>query len=375
LELYEKIYVAPEFLEGPHGEIACETCHGGDPSDGDWRTAHRGVVRDPSFPDPSEACGSCHPEIAQGAAASLHYTIAPLRAAFAARMDNACPAAQETASTAAETHCGACHASCGQCHVSRPDYVAGGLLSKHHFKKTPPMESTCAGCHGGRVSGEFTGAREKSEADIHFEDEEMTCMACHKAEEMHAAAGAGTTRHTLAHRPDCIKCHPEADAENASNPAHRLHRGRLACQVCHVQAYKNCSSCHVGRDKDGLPFFKCRKTEVTFKIGLNPKPDESHPQTFVVVRHPPADPEMLDHYRKGVLNAFDKVPTWKRAAPHNIRRQTEQNRECNNCHGNAALFLGPQDMEPWELKANAAVIVPRERVPPRLENPASAADQ
>lgn len=371
MELYEKIYVAPEFLQGPHGEIACETCHGGDPSDGDWRTAHRGVVRDPSFPDPFEACGSCHPEIAREAASSLHYTIAPLKAAFGARMENACPAAQETASRAAETHCGACHASCGQCHVSRPDYVAGGLLFKHHFKKTPPMESTCAGCHGGRVSGEFTGAREKSEADVHFEDEEMTCVACHKAEEMHAAAGDGTTRHTLAQRPGCIKCHPEADAENSANPAHRLHRRRLACQVCHAQAYKNCFSCHVGRDKEGLPFFKCRKTEVAFKIGLNPQPNEDRPQTFVVVRHPPADPKMLDHYRKDVLNAFDKVPTWKRAAPHNIRLRTEQNSECNNCHGNATLFLGPQDMESWELKANAAVIVPRERVPPRLENPAA----
>ncbi len=375
MELYEKIYVKPDFLETDHGQIACVDCHGGDPDDPDWQTAHREVVADPTFPDPGSACGPCHPEIAETAAGSLHYTIAPLRGAFAARMDNPCPAARQTAAKAAETHCGTCHASCGQCHVSRPDYVAGGLLARHHFKKTPPMDSTCAGCHGGRVSGEFTGVREDSEADVHYEDEEMTCMACHKAEEIHAAAGAGATRHTLVQRPACIKCHPEAVAEDAPNRAHRLHRGRLACQVCHAQAYKNCSSCHVGRDKEGLAFFKCRKTEVMLKIGLNPQPDEARPETFAVVRHPPVDPKMLDHYRKGVLNAFARVPTWKRAAPHNIRRQTEQNRDCNSCHGNAAIFLGPQDMEDWELKANAAVIVPRERVPQRLENPAAAADR
>ena len=48
-------------------------------------------------------------------------------------------------------HCDNCHTSCGQCHVSRPDYVNGGFLARHAFQKTPPMETTCASCHGGRI--------------------------------------------------------------------------------------------------------------------------------------------------------------------------------------------------------------------------------
>ena len=368
MELYEKIYVKPDFLKSVHGEIACEQCHGGDPADADWQTAHRGVVRDPTFPDPSGACGPCHPEIAATAAGSLHFTIAPLAAAVRARMGPAPTAVAAAVGKALGNHCGACHASCGQCHVSRPDYVAGGLLAKHLFKKTPPMDSTCAGCHGGRVHGEFTGAQPGLAADVHFEDEEMTCMGCHKATEMHAAAEAGRSRFDLPQRPSCAACHPEAAAADAPNRSHRLHRDQVACQVCHAQANKNCFSCHVGQDKEGLPFFKCRQTRMMFKIGYNPRPGPDRPQRFVVLRHPPADPKLLDHYAPGALKNFDAVPTWKLDTPHNIQRVTEQNRACNNCHGNAALFLGPDDLEPGEQTANAAVIVPLNRVPRRLSS-------
>ena len=54
---HEKLYVDEEFLEEDvnHGEIGCDTCHGGDPDDPNWETAHTGLIRDPSFPD----AGAC----------------------------------------------------------------------------------------------------------------------------------------------------------------------------------------------------------------------------------------------------------------------------------------------------------------------------
>jgi thiosulfate/3-mercaptopyruvate sulfurtransferase len=42
---------------------------------------------------------------------------------------------------------------------------------------------------------------------------------------------------------------------------------------------------------------------------------------------------------------------------HNIQRLTPQNQECNNCHGQADLFLTTDDVAPDELGANQAVIV------------------
>ena len=77
LELYEKIYVKPSFLETEHGQIACEECNGGDPKDSNWQTAHKGVVKDPTFTDADRVCGECHEEIIYTAKNSLHYTLAP----------------------------------------------------------------------------------------------------------------------------------------------------------------------------------------------------------------------------------------------------------------------------------------------------------
>ena len=54
---------------------------------------------------------------------------------------------------------------------------------------------------------------------------------------------------------------------------------------------------------------------------------------------------------------FDALPTWKYATPHNIQRNTPQNQECNNCHGQTDLFLTADDVDPDELEANKDVIV------------------
>ncbi len=42
---HEKILVDSKILEDEnHGEMACVDCHGGNPDDPNWKTAHEGVV-------------------------------------------------------------------------------------------------------------------------------------------------------------------------------------------------------------------------------------------------------------------------------------------------------------------------------------------
>jgi thiosulfate/3-mercaptopyruvate sulfurtransferase len=363
LELYEKVYVKADFLETDHGAIACPDCHDGNPAADNWRAAHQDVVRDPTYPDPATTCGECHAEIVATAKTSLHYTLEPMKSAIHQRIGTENKAARNVIHGAMQRHCLGCHASCGQCHVSRPDYADGGFLAAHRFVNPPSMDTTCASCHGGRVYGEYTGAIDEDDADVHYADQEMTCMACHRSVEMHASAAAAVSRIDLPERPTCRSCHPDAVSKNSQNRSHITHRNTVACQVCHAQSSKSCFNCHVGTDEMGLPYFKCKETRMVFKIGLNPTKSEKRPYDFVVVRHPPVAPETFDAYVKGGLDHFDDLPTWKPSFPHNIKRLTRQNQTCNHCHGNASLFLGHGDLDEWEITANAGVVVPDNRIP------------
>ncbi len=368
MELYQRIYVASSFLETEHGQIACEQCHGGRPDDDNWQTAHEGLVTDPTLLDADRVCGACHGDIVGTAKNSLHYTLAPMYQAVFNRAGGACcaPKTKTILKESMDRHCGACHSSCGQCHISRPDYVKGGFLAKHHFKGTPPMDTTCASCHGGRVHGEFTGTNEDFSPDVHFEDEEMTCMNCHGAQEMHADAQKVSSRYTLPEKPTCIQCHEEVLQPDGKNLYHTSHGSKLACQVCHSQASKSCFSCHVGTDKKGLPWFKCKKTDVMFKIGLNPDKRDQAPFEYVVVRHTPVVPDTFKFYIPSGLEQFSKASTWKRATPHNIIRKTSQTQTCNSCHGKPDLFLQKKDLTPEGIDANQNVIVPDDRIPGKI---------
>ena len=363
LETYEKIYVKAGFLDTDHGEIPCQDCHGGDPSDPDWQTAHQGVTSDPTLKDSARVCGECHEEITASAANSLHFTLAPMKLALKKRVGESGSAHWPQVNQAFERHCGQCHTSCGQCHVSRPYYVQGGLLAGHVFLKRPPMDVTCASCHGGRVQGDFSGAFKGREADVHFEVQEMECLDCHKGAAMHADASSVKSRFEFPLRPACRDCHEDAIAGKNRPRAHKEHGDKVACQVCHGQPVKNCFDCHLGVDKEGLPYYKTGPSETLFKIGRNPSVSDDRPEKWIALRHPPVNRGLMDFYIKDAFPAFNDLETWKRDAPHNIRRITEQNRDCNNCHGRPELFLREEDVREGERIANARVIVPDELIP------------
>jgi hypothetical protein len=365
---HEKVYVDSEFAEDEnHGEMGCEECHGGNPSDPNWKTAHKGVVKDPSYPDPSKTCGQCHEEIAETFKTSLHMTLAPYKKMIDMRA-NPDESVHAKVERARESHCNSCHSSCGQCHVSRPDSVDGGLLASHLFQKRPPVHTVCTACHGSRIEKEYFGKNAGIPPDIHKE-KYFKCGKCHKAEEMHGDGKDYGNRYEVENGPNCLDCHEEIYKETSVNAKqHTDHKAKLSCHVCHSMPYKNCYGCHVGKDEQGLKYYKTQGSMLNFKIGLNPLQSEKRPEKFVTLRHVPVDPDTFKIYVEDGLSRFDALPSWKLATPHNIRRQTPQNKTCNGCHGNADLFLGMKDVKAEYLEANKKVIVPSELIPQKVKD-------
>ena len=364
MALHEKVFVDKYWLidDPVHGSIACIQCHGGDPEDGDWRTAHEDVYRDPSWDNLDASCGMCHQETARTFTTSLHATLNAYVVAVDARASTD-PLIINQVHTGRDNHCMNCHASCGQCHVSRPATVDSGLLASHYFQKRPPMKETCAACHGSRIDKEYFGKNEGMQADVH-QKKYMRCEACHSGDEMHGDGNVYESRYEVENRAQCISCHDGiygTEGENVSQ--HVMHQDQLSCQVCHALPYKNCYTCHVGKDIFDLPYFKTDPSEMGFKIGLNPLQSEDRPETYVTVRHVPVDQGLFDYYVEDGLANFDSVPTWKLATPHTIARNTPQNESCGSCHGNRELFLQESDVRPEYLEANKSVIVPDDRVP------------
>ena len=134
LEPQKKVLVEKEFLETDHGEIACETCHGGNAEASQKSAAHKGLDPTPSLSDPEGVCGECHEEIAASAKDSLHRTLGTFETILKSR-------AQEdkykTIDMGLERHCSTCHTGCGGCHVSRPASVGSGFINGHQFLRIP----------------------------------------------------------------------------------------------------------------------------------------------------------------------------------------------------------------------------------------------
>lgn len=363
LEPFEKVLVAPAFLETEHGSISCTDCHGGKADTGDKQAAHAGMDPYPALNNPDGACGECHDEIVAKAKNSLHTTLSTFKTILKSRADMSKWAEIDKAR---QNHCAGCHTSnCGGCHVSRPKFAKKGFVNGHIFQKRSDPFNQCTACHGSRVGNEYYGMR--GQGDVHVAKYDMDCVACHKAEEMHAAAPAGLPgRYHLAEMVSCTDCHQ--GLENGSVRDHALHIGKVQCQVCHSQTYVNCYSCHVGKDEQGIGYFQNEREVESIKIGLNYDKDApGATYDYMLVRHEPSDLEVFDYYVKDAFANFDKVPTWKRASPHNIQRKTWQAANCNNCHANRELFLAAGDQLDYEQKANERVVVPDSQVPARIE--------
>lgn len=358
--------VGDKFLTSVHNTQNCIGCHGGVAGVDDKDAAHEGVVRDP-LEDSERFCGVCHTESTRLAETSLHQTLSGYRATLAARgADFGDPRMEE----AFGNHCGTCHTTCGQCHISRPSFTFGGLIQGHTVKKTASIKDTCMACHGARVSNEYQGKNEGVEGSVHWLQEGMSCFDCHEVSHYHGDGTEYTHRYDGAPGVDCLGCHPEAAPDQSEVLDHTIHANKVACEVCHVSGpYKSCYNCHVSVDDKSLPYYQIDESELTFKIGRNPRKSDDRPWDYVLVRHVPITPDTFAFYGDNLLTAFNNVPTWKYATPHNIQRITAQNESCDSCHGNAELFLTTTDVAPEEWEANADVIVGEEEIPPTSWGP------
>ncbi|MDJ0631368.1 MAG: hypothetical protein QNJ44_24160 [Rhodobacter sp.] len=333
-------FVNADFPKTVHGQLGCTTCHGGDASAADM-AAHANLK------DANASCALCHADQVAKFETSLHNTLGGMAHALTLRSGADNFAALDHAW---ENDCASCHADCGDCHLSLPEAVGGGLIRGHDVMARAPMEDSCALCHGSRAGGEYLGHFDGIEPDIHFE-KGMHCLDCHK-NDLHGDGTHYDTRWQVANRAQCTDCH-KLDLQ-AAIPIHDIDHADLACQVCHAQPYQNCFDCHTG-EEDGRYFRRAGAKELLLKLGKNTDPD--YPYDVVALRNNPVARESFAYLGEGLLPDFDAHPTWKTAAPHNIRRITKQNAKCENCHSDPELFLQPEDLDPNGSAANAGSIL------------------
>ena len=360
LEPWEKVLVDTEkYLETAHGQIACIDCHKGQDVL-DKEKAHSGLIANPGA-DPQAFCGDCHKNISAMFPESLHATQAGYWTVINAR---SVPENHPALDTMFDNHCVSCHTTCGDCHVSQPGAVGGGFLDGHVFKKTPSLTRNCTACHGSRVGNEFMGKHEGIKADVHFRQARMKCTDCHTAAEMHGDYASLGMESSPNHRydggqlPSCENCHTLPEMEEENRFVHAAHYDKLSCYGCHAVAYTSCDGCHVQvSEESGNPYFVTENTSLGFLLGFNPLKSDERPDAYVPVRHIPVAKDSYQFYGKNLLPNFDALPTWAYATPHNIQRQTTQNQACENCHGNAEIFLTADKVAPNERRANQDVIV------------------
>jgi len=360
LEPWERVRVDAEtYAEDVHSYINCTECHLGQSVD-DMELAHEGMLDSPTQ-DPKATCGSCHNTITEAAVNSLHSTLAGYDTAL---YERSMPEDHPNIEEAEQYHCNSCHATCGDCHVSQPASVGGGLLEGHTFVEEPSMSRNCTACHGSRVKDEYYGAHEGLTSDVHFRAR-MSCNDCHTGDEMHGIGIDANHRYDGPAEPSCESCHLEQIGIGSGIYQHEVHGTEvMSCQTCHSVSYTNCTSCHVERSEDDIPFFTVASHELDFVIARNILRSNERPYDFTPVRHVPVDPYALLYYDV-LLENFDARPTWAYATPHNIQRNTPQTESCLSCHGNDDIFLTAENVIPEEHAANASIMI--EQAPPLPE--------
>jgi thiosulfate/3-mercaptopyruvate sulfurtransferase len=334
-------FVNSDFSATLHGEIGCTACHGGDAAAADKSLAHSGMK------NPEAVCSSCHNEIADLYGSSLHGTLHGMSHPLILRSGEK---NFEKLDPAWQADCASCHAGCSDCHLTRPDAVGGGLVKGHMFFRRAEMEDSCAICHGSRAGAEYLGKLQGNEDDVHFAAG-MHCLDCH-TNNLHGDGEDYVNRWQVKGRTQCTDCHEALP--NTTTEAHAIVHQHVSCQVCHSQPYQNCFSCHATVD-DGVYQRRAGHKGLDFKIGRNTV--SGYPYDIVPLRNNPVSRDSFDHFGKNLLPDFDAYPTWKTAAPHNIRRLTSQNRNCQSCHGNASLFLQDSDLDPQGAAANRKVVI------------------
>lgn len=368
-EPYDRVYMGGDgftaYKESGHYEIGCVGCHNGTDNTDDKELAHSGnFLRHPSVLA-EEKCGSCHKDIVDNSATSLHHGTGQkrkvtIRSGLNGPEDfDLLPAHQIEGYNA---NCATCHASCGDCHIVRPPIGGGGLSKGHRFTKTPDMVNVCVTCHVSRGGHAYLGVASGTQPDVHLTKMNYTCIDCHNAAELHGDGQPVEQRYAYSKLPKCENCHTNLQA---SNSYHNMHYDDFNCQVCHSQDYNNCGSCHVHGEGARVPAY------LGFKIAGNPIPDIKTGYNLTLVRRTLGAPDNWEKYGVPEYANFDAFPTYNYTSPHNIlrwtgRTQVGSTKSCSdNCHirneggvvVNKELYLFQDDLLNWELSATSGITV------------------
>jgi hypothetical protein len=361
-EPYDRVFLGGDgydaFKASSHYSVGCTGCHNGNGDTGEKDLAHTGdFITHPSMYY-EDKCGTCHQEITDNFATSIHQgtgqkRVVALRSGLDGPEDfDQLPAHQIEGYN---NNCAHCHGTCGNCHVVRPASGGGGLSKGHNFNKTPDMLNVCVTCHVSRGGHAYLGVAPGTKADVHLTEMKFDCLGCHDGHELHGDGQPVEQRYAYTELPECETCHPDL---SKANDYHKMHYNDFQCQVCHSQDYNNCGSCHVHAEGARIPSY------MDFKIAVNPIPLVKDKYELALVRRTLAAPDNWEKYGVTEYSNFDVLPTYNYTTPHNLLRWTERTHvesgACNlNCHirmegdsmVNKGLYLFKSDLLDWEMKA------------------------
>ncbi len=368
-EPYDRVFMGgtgyENYMTEFHYKLECSECHNGNPKANDKTLAHGGdFISHPSM-FAEEKCASCHAEIVENFATSLHNGTGQKRKVTLRSGLNGPDEFDQLPAHQIEGYnknCATCHASCGSCHTVRPPIAGGGLANGHEFTKTPDMVTVCVSCHVSRGGHAFLGVASGTLPDVHLTKAGFRCTNCHDAAEMHGSGVKVEQRYAYDRLPVCQECHTSSAT---SNNYHSMHYTDFNCQVCHSQNYNNCGSCHIHAEGARVPSY------LDFKIAVNPLPDLKPGFEFTLVRRTLAAPDNWEVYGVDEYANFNVLPTYNYTSPHNIlrwttRTQVENGKACSsNCHirnengtlVNKQLYLFQENLLDWEMTATSPITV------------------
>ena len=256
-------------------------------------------------------CETCHKDIAENYAKSLHYTWAGVEGEFA-------KGAGEDFGLTVPKGCYKCHTPLKNCSGCHKDY--GAFPTGHG--QTMTMEDNCLNCHIKRPGANYVGKlakmhKEGPHPDIHYE-KGLSCMDCHPVSELHGD-GKEYANERLAVQVRCEDCHKSPGKTVKDMPvtqyssdlaAHKLHEGKLDCAACHSGWYQTCINCHL----------ETKKTE-----------GSTTEEFRLAVGH---EGKVVPFYRMSVI--YDNITKvhWTERTPHTITKA----KDCAFCHDNPEVL-------------------------------------
>jgi hypothetical protein len=145
--------------------------------------------------------------------------------------------------------------ACLGCHSTTEKYPDGSAINSstyspscndcHDFTTEATVsQQTCLNCHNRQVYEQQMYPDSAANGDVHRKAG-MTCMDCHKIEEMHGDGNVyASWLDPGASKTNCVDCHPLSGL--SSNTSHDVHAktGKVDCLACHTTSIVSCTNCH-----------------------------------------------------------------------------------------------------------------------------------